>query len=1164
MSLYLDLMDSSGVKDQSRNYSQDERKEMWRAWSSLVKELRQYRSAANKQQSVERMTFLKAQIRYHADLNNFVAKIEETKGKDRRTAVNALQRDIANLRTTKKDLATARSAYNDAAMRKARKQFRTSSLSGVSASAEAYAVLFDDVLFEGVLSETDPSLPNVMDQAFKEFGDWRLLTDTTLKNSAARYQATADAARQHQMNVAKEIQASEGSLDKWVDKLRAGEGPISEEELTEVRGTMLTMRSSLSQAAGKSPKAAQFDLDAAMEDDRLSKRIEARADDLEARLFGGDADNWWEQRGKIIADPAFQEWAKDHGFNIGKATVREVKDAEGNIISTNIVNYVEGREDLRAIIRYNHQLQSPNSYGPLTFDRGRTGEYVKLRLKATEDNLGFAENYRLSDGRIAVIKQDDGDLWFLTEEQLKSVQDSRTPRVYISDVGEGADETGAGGTYIQVRDAKGAPKAVYKYSEETGEWEVTEDDVTGAAWLAATLLNDDGETDIRYLTPSDLTAREGERVDEANIGYIIEGDPKSDAIAATFKENIPDVTYITDPATELNLEEVPGIVYSGMRQRYHAWKNLNLGPGAVGLFTGVGNGEVWAAPDQILDMTVLQEPSTTRMADVASRRIGINAQRKAIELESGPGRVAPEEIHETERLGVKVINMGSSRINIWDTIQSRMMRDPGVEPVTAKVRRARRKELREENMIRRAEALRAEAKEGFEEFRKAEAEFIPKAKELASRQAELQGLRATDADREAIKTKRGEVREARKEAVRRPMRRALTKAERQASLAAQAEQRARKIAGAAVPPTDVVGGFEPIAWEDLSEKEREYVALVAGSTKEKPFGKLESEIKKAEDRRADAVLQRNAAVETGDRRAIAGVDKDVKKAEDDLQLLRSLAHYAAESMQKPAPEEEPPIAEVGEPREPVREDIPRLPEPPPVEEPVEEEKEEPSRKETREAAKAKRERGRARRKEQREEGVTEGDPTTFYGEHKDDPRERRAAIRRALSPRLRKGLKSVVEKTKEEHAAKVEHENVMLPIGTYGAESVGLHDLMEQASHALGMKGRAGAKERRRVAERIKEFESAVETKPPAEEKPVSKRVPIAGPGRWAAASKGILARRKSSGAPGGQPPPGDEVVPTMGGTEVVASRRSKEEEEDDTKLKPRKRGQKQEEVRRA
>ena len=903
VNLFTSFESAFDITNPDKGYKPDERKDMWRTYRDLVKLTGQYRTSAQKQQSVERIKLADQQIKYHASLSDFAASMENIRGMDRRAAATVMQREYASIRRAQTALDKSGRVYNDGVMMAARREsgMKAPGAGTLDAKRTGWTYLLGGYTEDPTMKQMTLADPQMLVSAEMYFGK---IEDVFEKGSAGYHIATdfkrrAEEQKIHRINVENDIIAGgkifQSTIDRMFEQAKTDDSPVSDEQLMTIRGDMLKVRGTMAQAAGTTPEEARAMIAQQVDEDAWYEQQIGRADKLWSELQGGEATSWREQRGEILSDPSFLEWAKDNGFdNLGDATSTEIKDSEGNVIGRKLENYTEGRDDLKAILRYQYQLMHPNRHGPLSVNRGRTNEYVSLRIKATPEN---AERMRLPDGRFAYATQDDGSMFLFDENQVREIEAARTPKVFLFDDEVGVDDAGSEvyQTYAQERDSQGNVVNVYRYDDETEEWAAVSSDERasidaaaaaasaespeGKEWGWAPALKtranfgEDGEelpsTVERYLTADDLwNAPVGGGVAEADITGASPGD------VFTFDE-IPDVTF-TDDLSEIDLSQVPGIEVYGQRQRYHAKTFLDKGKGTVGIWTQ--HGLQFFTPDEIVDMVVEQGPATTQISDVANRRIGLRSEAKAREIAATE---APEDHAVTDVLGVKRVDMGRRAKNVWDKVEAGItarILGPG-EALPLKERMKQRQEQRQAEIARAAE----EAPVVAEAARKDAEMAAYFAEQERTKVAELRKARREDRQAvtpEEMRDAREERREARRYA--RATGRVAGKAEREAAIATTR-------AGVPGPlPSDIAGAFDVKPWGELSAKMQDYINKLSENPElwTKFDATTDELVQRKEDLRAWLVVGGQSSEER------ARVEEEMRVIDGKLTKLHTMAIYA--------------------------------------------------------------------------------------------------------------------------------------------------------------------------------------------------------------------------------------------------------------------------------
>jgi hypothetical protein len=118
--------------------------------------------------------------------------------------------------------------------------------------------------------------------------------------------------------------------------------------------------------------------------------MQERETRLYNRAFGAGGEGLRTRMGRVMANPEFQRWAADNGYELGQSQI----DADGN------VSYVPGPQDERALLRFAEQARTGRQGG--LFERRRTDELVRVTITNPEERQRLLEANDLGGGRYAV------------------------------------------------------------------------------------------------------------------------------------------------------------------------------------------------------------------------------------------------------------------------------------------------------------------------------------------------------------------------------------------------------------------------------------------------------------------------------------------------------------------------------------------------------------------------------------------------------------------------------------------------------------------------------------------------------------------------------------------------------------------------------------------
>lgn len=299
--------------------------------------------------------------------------------------INAAQRDLDSLRDAEVKLADGFSAQASS---------RLLSLRGEAASLNpGSADEQNRYVWKAIVDRMDPgdsTLPFVLDAARRTIGDPSTMLDTDYKFKYDELKKAADNTLAMRNVVETSLRGSLGTGDATT-------------KMKEILGLL-----------GPDPAAPQVDeIDIGnfsdkflANQDRLEKLYENRLDGSVSRGGAGastasaPAPNWFtgqtglssDQLAELMARPAFQEWASDHGFVVGSGT----KNEDGTW------TYTPGKDDIRAI-RYSID----QSEGKHTPDRSRHS-FAPSDLSSIRVSKPGAAGLVHADGQYRTFAMPDG------------------------------------------------------------------------------------------------------------------------------------------------------------------------------------------------------------------------------------------------------------------------------------------------------------------------------------------------------------------------------------------------------------------------------------------------------------------------------------------------------------------------------------------------------------------------------------------------------------------------------------------------------------------------------------------------------------------------------------------------------------------------------------
>lgn len=171
--------------------------------------------------------------------------------------------------------------------------------------------------------------------------------------------------------------------------------------------------------------AADFDAPTGTElkDDEIVKDYDREIAKLKGEIGASQEDDKLtdEERARLVADPLFQEWAKDMGFSIGTAKTRldasgqPVKNDQGYTLG-DVSTYERGKDDDEAILYAARQIAGDKD---LAF-RPPLGEVIRFKVRG--DEATNADRMRWSDGKFrTALDPKTGEPAYMPPEMEKTL-----------------------------------------------------------------------------------------------------------------------------------------------------------------------------------------------------------------------------------------------------------------------------------------------------------------------------------------------------------------------------------------------------------------------------------------------------------------------------------------------------------------------------------------------------------------------------------------------------------------------------------------------------------------------------------------------------------------------------------------------------------------------
>ena len=433
MSTYARLLrEASGVTPASP--TDLPRGELLRAIARMHAELADMTSEADKQLRLERAKSLEQWARMAGNEQRMLAALEETRGKNRRNAVQFLQADVANIRNNMTALADTTSPALQKSLSAAITAGTGAGRPGTNAAnIAAWSALLGDLLNAGEINDANLQLPNLFRQmemeGFGSIDDLLSLpeveTGSDLAVKAARSKRIAEAALEQKITAQRKMDDDLGALGGIITSLANSDSNANVDGLVQqASGYINTLYGNLNKFEPKPPSDAANDLNVYLAGNDAFQELKKSTADLEARLDSTPGTDKRQQIAAVIGDPAFKEWADSNGWKIGKA---QYDAASGRWL------YAQGKDDARALKTYEWQLKHDpqqlihdyNTRTWLAVEVKGSGEDVSLQNSRNMALLASAAGADPTAPLFAATTNEAGNPVYLTGEQLDSIISAR-------------------------------------------------------------------------------------------------------------------------------------------------------------------------------------------------------------------------------------------------------------------------------------------------------------------------------------------------------------------------------------------------------------------------------------------------------------------------------------------------------------------------------------------------------------------------------------------------------------------------------------------------------------------------------------------------------------------------------------------------------------------
>lgn len=388
MGLYQNLTLVAGANARTTD---EEREFLWRERTALAEQLAMTRRETEKGIARQRLGEMQARTDYEAARLRLLASLAETEGKDRRTVIQTLQKDVANVRDNYTRL-------NRTWDERAAQVVRQALVKAGGFGSGAWGVLLGgQQVGPGLMTGEEPYLPEILRLAEGSFGPFA--------DSPYAYDVDSTAAMRKGIARAAEIQ---GKVDTAKAELEAVLEDYKEERIepTEMleRAQAAARQMEMPQEEGAVSVTAETEV--ALAGDEVFQDMKRRYEELQG-VSGSSQAETMEAMGSLVgssrdedAKTPFRKWAESNGYKLGEARL----DTEGKVIG-----YLPGKDDVRALYGAYRQARRPAD----SLLRRSTREWVQVEVKKDP-----AEDAKYNDdGFYYFIVGKDGEKVYLTPEE---------------------------------------------------------------------------------------------------------------------------------------------------------------------------------------------------------------------------------------------------------------------------------------------------------------------------------------------------------------------------------------------------------------------------------------------------------------------------------------------------------------------------------------------------------------------------------------------------------------------------------------------------------------------------------------------------------------------------------------------------------------------------
>lgn len=512
-----------------------------------------YAKSKNLEQLKRDTAMISAMLKQVAQAQSYHAKLAETQGKDSRVTAQVLTDRINNINDNMTRIAGQRSKFREEYFTDARAALDRGDVSG------AWETLFRTLTDKGAraVGNEPESVPLAAQLVSLTMGG-KNLSDvdanavaeraggtTELKNRIRSFVQEAQQKDVETTNAVKMLKKGNDALIVARDKISASAN-VNPTLLEEAQKASAEAQEVIKSMATETPEQLSQRLEDLRAMDSQYQGLLKRAEDAHRLAVTPGQEGAHGKVGRVIANPDFQAWAKDNGFdNLGMARV----DEDGKVY------YTAGKDDIRALARFAFQLKHPNRQGPFLAGRG-SGQLVTVTATDPALRERILTEYKLANGQYAIDSRDPEGKRLLSPQEYKKelLATGTTPSGYRF-LAAGEDQ------YVKTPEGE-----TFKYT--ASGWEKAGVPANAQDLGLAAVYNDDG-TVKRYFTGADLAAKEG-----------VYGEASPEEAAAIIK-NSPVRTVAADQIKNLGEVQV-----TGFRDKMHAGTEMRYGTGAISLNNG--------------------------------------------------------------------------------------------------------------------------------------------------------------------------------------------------------------------------------------------------------------------------------------------------------------------------------------------------------------------------------------------------------------------------------------------------------------------------------------------------------------------------------------------------------------------------------------------------